>query len=119
MAKRLSKKAQRRIDAHKRESIDQRIARERDEFATGYSDRKLQRTAIRGIPVYRGGTSMQITKRHTQEWPTRWGDGQTDAGHRKVSGRADKSEGRFLNPNESRSAIVDDMPYKRAIIRSL
>lgn len=115
MSKKLSKKARRRIDADKRQALDQRIAQERDSFKTGYDERSLQRAALNGIPVFRGGTSKQITKRHTQQWPTRWGDGDTAAGHRIVSGRGDKSEGRFLNPNESRSAIVDDLPYQRSI----
>lgn len=111
----LSKKAQRRVDANKRQALDQRIKQDRDEFRTGYSERSLQRAALNGAPVFRGGTSKQITKRHTQQWPSRWGDGDTEHGHRKVSGRTDKSQGTFLNPNESKSAIVDDLPYQRAM----
>ena len=63
MAKRLSKKAQRREAAKKKQAIDQRIARERDTFATGYSDPKLIRAAMNNHP---GGA--QKAKRDRLKW---------------------------------------------------
>ena len=68
---------------------------------TGYTDKSLQAAALRN-----GATGRQMKKRDKLEHPTRYGDGQDEAGHRIVSGRADKASGVFLNPNGANSYIL-------------